>query len=134
MTLETLRQEYGTTTERNSLLDSLEDEILYYKENTTILLLVVFGSFINDREKNVPGDIDILVGGLLTPEGVNQLNDKFKLPTKNHEHIDMHGSFGMGEKLNQSVNTAEKIIQKFNSNKKNIEKDISVGEHIVLDI
>jgi predicted nucleotidyltransferase len=125
LSIQEFKNEYSFNEYRETMISSFEDYLDYLKSIFKNFKVVIFGSFITEKED--PNDIDILVFGSLNNKGKSDiLSQGGKL--KKYDYI--HSKF---QTTNDVIETNQ-MICKFNNEPTNVESGISIKNYIEINI
>ena len=114
---------FGFNKHRLDLLSCFETEYNIIQEYTSRHRVVVYGSFITNKE--TPSDIDILL------ESVHNGGSEYPPPFKFERQIQIRQRYPRLNR-NYKLPTAKDMVLNFNNHKTNKEKDISIKDYIEL--
>lgn len=125
MTLEGVSERFATNESRQILLASLTQVIELCAKYFTHYRLVLFGSFI--AEKELPGDLDILLWGRLAqpgsrPEAMAALKAVYAVQIKSR--------ISMSDEVEPP--TYEALVEEFNKCEKNLQNAVRIDEYVAL--
>jgi len=129
MTIEKLdiiqvKEKYGFNDWRRELVQKLEQELSYIRQQVDELVVLIFGSFITDEPN--PHDVDLFISFKPSKDNVADII-KHGLDRLHPEFIDIQY-----RKLEYDLFTAEELVEYFNNNPLNFKEGISLDRVIVL--
>ena len=130
LTLAQFRTQFGTTPERQRLLDELDSFLAQLQFNFKMYRVLAYGSFLS--QKPVPGDIDVMVSvsSALSDPGFNKFKKLQELATEEVDvfTLNLKNSFGIAD----PVPDADSMVSAFNSRKAHLAKGIQCQDAIEL--
>lgn len=127
MNMDEFRETYVFNSHRNRIFLELQDYANTVSEYLSPHLLIVFGSFISEKEK--PNDIDILLHGFVKTKKFRKFDIRMLL-SRNSIHVENEISALMQE---TNLMTASELVEWFESSEKNRSIGIKVGKWVQLD-
>ena len=124
MTLAQFHSAFVYNRRRRRLLVALLDELAGIAERSTKMRVVVFGSFMTDKE--MPGDVDALVCAVAKDEFVLELQEN-GFPRRQPDDVDMFTYLSV-----RFLFTPERLVDEFNTNYKNRENQVVLENGICL--
>ena len=131
MKIEEFRAQFGTSSRRGSLVDSLENYIDCLNSSFSAIRVLVFGSFISDRSE--PRDVDIIVHAVALPHDAC-FNSLGKLSDFAPEGIDVRGTLTSTFDKAPKLAEADTMVSDFNADKKNKESGIVCDSWVEIDM
>jgi len=122
MTLEELSGRFAVNEQRRRLFDLLVDELASIQTQCRSLRVLVFGSYISDKDS--PHDIDILISLIPNEECVYALWTG-GLRREHPDEVDVHYY-----KTQRYIKDAEGLLEHFNSNPKNELQGIAIRDAV----
>jgi len=127
MNKDEFKEAYVYNSCRNRIFLDFLDYANTVNEYLSPYLIIVFGSFISEKEK--PNDIDILLHGFVKTRKLREFDIRTLL-TKKPVHVKNEISALMQE---LKLMTPSELIEWFESSEKNKAKGIKVGEWVQID-
>ena len=127
MNMEEFRQTYVVNSHRNKIFLELLDYANVVNQYLFPYLLLVYGSFISEKEN--PNDIDILLHGFVKTRKIREFDIRALL-SQNSVHVTNDISALM---LETKLMTASELVEWFESGDENKAKGIKVGEWVQID-
>ncbi len=125
--MEEFRKTYAVNSHRNRIFLEFLDYANAVNEYLSPYLLLVYGSFISEKEN--PNDIDILLHGFVKTRKLRKFDIRMLL-SKNSIHVTNDISALMQE---TKLMTARELVEWFESGEENKAKGIKVGEWVQID-
>lgn len=125
--MDEFREAYVFNSHRNRIFLELQDYANTVNEYLSPYLLIVFGSFISEKEK--PSDIDILLHGFVITRKFRKFDIRMLL-SRNSVHVENDISALMRE---SKLMTASELVEWLESSEKNRSRGIKVGKWVQLD-
>ncbi len=127
MNIDKFKDSYITSLQREKIYSEFEDYLKTVKEYLSPYVLLVYGSFITEKE--YPNDIDVLLHGFVKDEKVAT----FKIDmvrSRGLVHVKSEVSMLKKETI---IKSSEELIEWFQEGEKNKAKGIKVGEYVQID-
>ncbi len=119
-----LRQRYGFNDWRSELIQKLEQELSYIRQQVDELVVLIFGSFITDEPN--PHDVDLFISFKPSQDCVADIL-RYGLDRLHPDVIDIQY-----RKLEYDLFSAEELVEYFNNNPLNFREGISLDRVIEL--
>lgn len=119
-----VREKYGSNEWRRELVQKLEQELAYIRQQVDELVVLIFGSFITDEPN--PNDVDLFISFIPSKDKVADIL-KHGLDRLHPDLIDIQY-----RKLEYDLFTAEELVEYFNNNPLNFKEGISLDRVIEL--
>jgi hypothetical protein len=127
MNRDEFKELYVNNTQRQKIYSEFEDYLNTVKEYLFPYVLLVYGSFITEKE--IPNDMDVLLHGFVKNEKVASFNINM-MKSKGLIHVKLEVSALKQETVTKSN---EELIKWFEEGKKNKTKAIKVGKYVQID-
>ena len=130
MEIQKFKSEFVFNTHRQEMYANFEEYLEYLKSIFEFVTIIVFGSFITEKEQ--PNDIDILVFGNPNKKGWNEIDERLKI--NRGLSLDTKEFINTKFEIILSPIDADCMINQFNNQENNKQKGIEIKNYIEIEL